>query len=325
MSRRQLVKPLSYSALIILLFLIPLFVTGPYLLHILIMCGISVILASSLRLIFNCGELSIATGGMMCLGGYTSTLLVMKLGVSTWAALVAGGAATTVLALLVGYPFFRLKGIYFALVTAFLGEVITLIAEQWRSVTGGAMGISNIPKPDPIVIPGLMNMDFTSKIDFYYLILVLTLVTLLILYAVEHSRVGVTWASIRASNALAESVGVNIANYKVLAFCIASFFPGMVGAFYSNYIMVIAPSTFGFVFSIYVIVYLVVGGPRKFLGPIIGALILTFVPELARPLKQFQPYIFAGLIMLVVFWLPEGIVGVPQRLRKIVRERAEHA
>jgi branched-chain amino acid transport system permease protein len=325
MSRKKLVKPLSYSAFIILLFLTPLFVTGPYLIHILIMCGISVILASSLRLIFNCGELSIATGGMMCVGGYMSALLVMKLGLSTWAALVMGGTAATVLALLVAYPFFRLKGIYFALVTAFLGEVIRLVAEQWRSVTGGTHGISNIPRPDPIIIPGLLNIDFTSKVHFYYLILLLVLLTLLILYAVEHSRAGVTWTSIRESDFLAESTGVNVINYKVLAFCIASFFPGLVGAFYSQYMTVINPSAFGFFFSIYVIVYLVVGGARRFIGPIIGAVILTSVPELARPVKEFQPYIFAGLIMLVLFWLPEGVIGLPKRLRKIIKERWGHA
>jgi branched-chain amino acid transport system permease protein len=325
MNVSKLVKPLSYSALIIFLFLVPLFIKGPYQLHILIMAGIAVILASSLRLIFNSGQLSLGHGGMMSVGAYTSALLVMKLGLSTWAALGIGAAAAAALALMVGYPFVRLKGMYFALVTVFLAEVIRLIAEQWREVTGGSLGITNIPRPDPIVIPGLLNVDFASKADFYYLILVLVLVTLLILYAIERSSVNVTWLSIRQTDFLAESVGVNTARLKVIAFTIGCFFAGLSGAFFSQYILVITPSAFGFVYAIYVVVYMIAGGMKRFSGPIIGALILTFLPESARVLKEYQPFIFAGVLMLIIFFLPEGMVGLPQRLRNIVRERFSHA
>jgi len=261
----------------------------------------------------------------MSVGGYTSALLVMKLGVSTWAAMLAGGVAAAFLALMVGYPFFRLKGIYFALVTIFLSEVIRLVLEQWSSVTGGTMGLTRIPKPNPIVIPGLFNMDFASKTDYYYLILVLALITILILYAIERSRILVTWNSIRESNDLAASVGVNLNNFKVLAFCICCFFPGIVGAFYSQYMTIIAPNAFGFTFSLYVIVYLIVGGAKRFAGPIIGAIILTLLPELARGLKEFQPFIFAVVMMAVIAFMPQGIVGIPQLLTKFVKERRGHA
>lgn len=325
MSRRKWAKPLSYSALIILLFLIPLFVTGPYQLHILIMAGISIILASSLRLIATSGQLSLGHGGMMAIGAYTSALLVMKLGLSSWAALVVAGLAAGLIALLVGYPFVRIRGIYFALVTIFLAEVIRLIAEQWRSLTGGTSGIINIPRPDPIVIPGLLNIDFASKVDFYYFVLVLMLVTLLILYAIEHSRTGLTWFSIQQADFLAESVGVNTARFKALAFSIGCFFAGIAGAFYSQYIAAITPSAFGFFFAIYIVVYMIVGGMGRFSGPIIGALILTLVPESVRALKEYQPFVFAGVLMLIIFFLPEGLVGLPQRLRKLVRERLSHA
>ena len=145
-------KRVLISALIIVLFLLPLAVTGPYQLHVLIMMGIAVMLSSSLRLIFNSGQLSLGHGGMMTFGAYTTALLITKLGLSTWLALAAGAAAGALLALLVGYPFMRLKGIYFSLVTVFLAEVVRLVAEQWRSLTSGSMGISNIPPPDAIAI-----------------------------------------------------------------------------------------------------------------------------------------------------------------------------
>lgn len=325
MNSRKLVKPLSYSALIIFLFLIPLFITGPYYLHLFIIVGIAVILASSLRLMFNSGLLSMGHGGMMSIGAYTSALLVMKLGLSSWAAMGLGAVAATVLTLLVAYPFVKLKGIYFSLVTVFLTEVIRFIAEQWRNLTGGTLGLINIPQPDPIVIPGLLNIDFASKTDFYYFMLVLVLVTLLILYAFERSNINLIWLSIQQADFLAMSIGVNTTRYKILAFCIGGFFAGLAGAFYSQYVTVITPTLFGFVYAIYILIYMIVGGRRSFAGPIIGAIILTFLPELARPLKEYQPFVFAGVLMLIIFFLPDGLVSLPQRLRKIVRKSWSHA
>jgi len=320
MSRRvRLIKPLSYGALIAALFLIPLVIKGPYTLHILIWTGISIILACSLRLILISGQLSLAHGGMMSLGAYTSALLVMKLGLSSWATLLLAGLAAAGLALLIGFPFVKLRGIYFAMVTIFLSQMIILTTEQWRSLTGGGVGILNIPRPDPIVIPGLLNMDFGSKVDFYYFILVLTLVTLLVLYAIEHSRIGLTWLSIQQADFLAESIGINTAKFKVLAFAIGCFFAGVVGGFYSHYIGVVTPRSFDFPFAVYAMVYMVAGGMGRFSGPILGALVLTLIPEFVRGLKEFQPFVFAGVLMVIIFFLPEGLVGLPERLRKLVK------
>jgi len=320
MDRREITIPLN-CALILFLFLIPLFVTGAYQLHVLVMTGIAVVLTSSLRLIFNSGQLSLGQGGMMTLGAYTSALLVTKLGLSTWIALGASAAAGALLGLLVGYPFMRLKGIYFSLVTVFMAEVIRLIAEQWRSVTGGTLGISNIPAPDAIAIPGLFNISFGSKVSFYYLTLILVLLSLLALYALERSRIGLTWFSVRESDFLSESIGIDTASSKVLGFCIGSFFAGLAGGLYSQYNSVITPSGFGFIYSMYVLIYMIVGGGQSFLGPILGAVILTFLPEVARPLKAYQPYIFGGVVILVMFLLPGGLVSLPQRIMTLFKGR----
>lgn len=325
MSRKKMAKGLSYGASVILLFFLPSFIQGPYTLHILIMAAMNIILASSLRLIAITGQLSLAHGGMMAVGAYTSALLVMKLGLSSWLALPLAGIAAAILALLVGFPFVKIKGIYFAMVTVFLAEMIILMAEHWRGLTGGSSGIINVPQPDPIAIPGLLSMDFASKADFYYFILALMLIILLILYAIEHSRVGLTWRSIQQADFLAESVGVNTARFKVLAFCMGCFFAGTAGSFYSQYISVINPRTFGFFFAIYVVVYVIVGGMGKFSGPIVGAFILTVLPELVRALKEFEPFVFAGVLMLVIFFLPAGLVGLPERLARLYKKRLSRA
>ena len=134
---------------------------------------------------------------------------------------------------------------------------------------------------------------------------------------------------IQQSDSLAESIGINCTGYKVLAFSIACFFPGIAGGFYAHYISTINPTTFGFLFSIYVIIYLVVGGMKSFVGPIIGAFIFTILPEILRPLKEFQPYFFAGSLMFVIFFMPEGLVGLPKRImsfyKRLFDKKGEHA
>lgn len=324
-SNHTLRKILGWGILLLLLTLIPLAGQDPYLLHILILVGINIMLASSLRLIALAGQISLAHGGMMGVGAYTSVLLVMKLGFSYWLALPLAGVASALLALLVGYPFVKLKGIYFSMVTIFLAEMIILTTEQWRGLTGGTSGIINIPRPGPLVIPGLLHLDFSSKLSFYFLLLLLIFLSLLILYALEHSRIGLTWQTIQQSHFLAESVGIHTIRYQVLAFAIGGFFAGIVGSFYGHYMSIISPRSFGFFFAINVLVYMVVGGTGRFSGPIFGASLLTSLPEVFRPLKEYQPFIFAGVMMFVIFFLPEGLVGLPRRIAELFGERFRRA
>jgi branched-chain amino acid transport system permease protein len=315
---------LTYLFIVVVLFLLPGFGFGPYALHLCIMMAMNIILASSLRLIFLTGQMSLAHGAMMTIGAYTSALLVMKLGCSSWLALLLSGFPAAIVALVIGYPLSKLKGMYFAMVTIFIAQILQLVGAQWRSLTGGAVGIFNIPGPDPVVIPGLLKADFSTKVDFYYLVLILTIVSLVIFWAIERSRVGLTLRGVSQSDSMAESVGIDTASYRVLAFAIGCFFPGLTGGFYSQYVSAIAPDTFAFLFTIYILIYMVVGGSGKFLGPIIGAAILTVLPEIARPLKEYVPFLFAAILMLVIFFFPRGMMGLPERLREIktkVRDR----
>jgi branched-chain amino acid transport system permease protein len=205
------------------------------------------------------------------------------------------------------------------MVTLFFTEFIKLTAEQWRSLTGGVSGIISIPRPDAVIIPGLMNTSFASKMDFYYLALIIVVVTLSFLYATESSRIGMTFLSIQQSDSLAESLGVNSSGFRVLAFSLGCFFAGIAGAFYGHYLSAITPASFSFLLSIYVFIYMVVGGMQSFYGPIIGASILTLIPEFARGLKEYEPFVFAAILLLVIFFLRGGLVSLPQRLSYSIR------
>lgn len=320
MNRKRLTKGLGLAALIIVLCALPSFVTGVYLAHVLITIGINIVLAASLRFIATSGQLSLAHAGMMSVGAYTSALLAVKAGLSFWLAMPLGGLSAMVLAILVGIPFVRLRGIYFTMVTLFLSEFIRLIVQEWKRLTGGASGILDIPRPGAFVIPGLLNIDFSIKAHYYYLILFLALVSLLILYALEHSRIGTTLFSVQQSDSLAESLGVDTAGYRILAFGIGCFFAGIVGAFYGHYYTGINPDSFGYLGGIYVLMYMVVGGIRRFPGPIIGAVILTVVPELSSGLQEYEPFVFAAILLIIIFFLREGVVSLPERIRKVRKE-----
>ena len=301
----------------VVVFLVPIFIPGPYILHVLILTLMNIVLASSLRLINLTGQISLAHSGMLMIGAYTSTLLVMKAGFSTWGSLIIAAIFAAIIAVLLGIPYTKLKGIYFSIITILTNEIVTLVAQQWRGMTNGSNGIYNIPKPDPIVIPGIINIVFDSRSDFYYMMLVIAIISLVIMYAIEHSRVGMAMQGIKQSESLSESVGINSTWYQVLAFAIGCFFSGLTGAFYSQYISAIDPTTFGFIFAVYTLIYMVVGGQGKFIGPIIGAFILTLLPELLRPLKEFQPYFFAAVLIVIIFFLPKGLIGLPEWWNKM--------
>jgi branched-chain amino acid transport system permease protein len=311
MNKREIVQASSAAIVLAVLLLIPLFISQTYILHVLIVIGINIVLASSLRFIATIGQFSLAHAGMVSIGAYTSALLVTKLGFSFWVSLPLAGLTAMIIACLVGYPFVRLKGIYFTMVTLFLTEFISLLATEWRTLTAGVQGIISIPPPNAIIIPGLLNLTFTSKVDFYYLALVMVGFTLLSLYAIESSRIGVTFSSIQQSEPLAESIGVNSSGYRVFAFSLGSFFAGIAGAFYSHYFSAIAPGSFGFLLSINVFIYMVVGGMRRFSGPVVGAVILTLIPEIAGEVKEYEPLVFAGILLLVIFFLRDGLVSLP--------------
>ena len=305
-------------ALLVVLVLVGVVVQGQYLLHLFIVMMMNIVLASSLRLINLSGQLSLAHGGMVTLGAYTAALLVMKLDTSSWLALVAGGALAAVVSFLIGFPFTRLKGIYFTMVSIFFVQIIVLTVQQWRSLTGGASGLYGIPRPD-----GFLGIVFKSKPSFYFLILGIAVVSLGIMWAIEHSRVGLTFRGIQQADSLAESVGVNTTTYKVLAFTLGGFFAGIIGAFYAQYISTLDPTAFSFLYTIYILIYMIVGGAGSFLGPIIGAAFLTLVPEVARPLESYMPLLFAAILMVIIFLMPEGLVGLPARLGRAFGKRVK--
>src|SRR5438445_886876 len=220
---RKLGVLLALAALVALALLVPA-LEGDYYVHVFALVFTNVIVAASLRPSLTCGQLNIGHSAFMSIGAYTSALLAKNLAVPFEISLLSGALLAAAVGLAIGYPALRLRGVYFAMVTVAFVEVIRLVAQIWVPLTRGMSGLSGIPKPS------LLGITLTTKAEQYYLVLFLMLVVLVVLWRLESSRLGLIWKSIGMADNLAQSLGVDIAKHKLLAFAIGCLLAGVAGA-----------------------------------------------------------------------------------------------
>jgi branched-chain amino acid transport system permease protein len=322
MNRNRLLKILGAVVLVVFLFLLPAFWQNVYWISVLVTIGINILLTSSLRSLNLIDHLSLGHVGFALIGAYGSALLVTRLGFSFWETLFIAGFVCSALGLALGYPILKVKGMYFCILTILIAESFRLIAFYWRDVTGGTYGLTGIPSPNPITLPLIGTIKFESETSYYYLVLVIVLVTLLILYSIEHSYIGTRWRAIRDTESLSQAIGINVIWYKMVNFAIACFFAGISGAVFAHYQHNLSAdfgSRFGVTMSIYLLTYMVVGGADYFAGPIIGTVVLTLLAELFRTIGEFQPMISGMIAILVMLFMPGGLVSLLGRSRKWLR------
>jgi branched-chain amino acid transport system permease protein len=301
----RLAAPAVAAVALGLALLVPLL--GDYYIHVFALVFTNVILAASLRPSLTCGQLNIGHSAFMCLGAYTSALLAKHYAVPFELSMLSGAVLATIVGLVVGYPALRLRGVYFAMVTVAFVEVIRLIAAIWVPLTRGNSGLSAIPKPN------LLGITLATKSSQYYLVVALAVVTLVVLWRLERSRLGLTWRSIGMADQLAQSVGVNIAAYKLVAFAIGCFFAGVAGTFYAHFIRFLFPPEFGFLVATNILVYNFVGGRGHFAGPVVGAVFLSLLSEPFRG-SAYETIFFSIAMLLTILFLPGGIITLPGKL-----------
>lgn len=237
-------KCICIAVILVMLAVMPFFTREPYVFHILCLIGINIIFAASLNAILNIGELNLAQAAFMGIGAYASTLLVTMAGLSFWVALPLASLVTATVSLFIGLLTLRFKGAYFLLFTFLFAELIRILLSNFGiGLFGGIPGITNIPKPR-IDLPGLLLITFDSKIEFYYLILAISLITILILGRIDRSRTGIIFDAISQSDSLAESIGISSMKFKVLGVAIGCFFAGVAGSLYAHFVGIITPSDF---------------------------------------------------------------------------------
>lgn len=305
-------KVIGLVVLAIILLLVPVVVRSPYHMHLLIMVGINAVLAMAFIFLLRTGLITLAIAAFWGIGAYSSALLAVRLGLPFWLALPASALITAIIAFCIGYLLVRNPGFGFIILTIAFGMAIVLVFGTF-DFFGGYVGIINIPRPEPITIPFLAPIEFSrvSKTAYYYLMLFLVLIVVLAFYAFYASSAGRAWRAIGLSPHLAESLGVNLFKYRLTAFIISSTAAGLMGSFYAHYMESLVPNAFNVLKTIYAHVYAILGGIGFAIsGPVVGALIMTISPELLREFQEFEP-IFTGLLLiLLVLFLPNGLLGL---------------
>ena len=312
MERKNKAKFIGSMALIVLALIVPLITQNPSYLHTLITAYMFSMLTLGFVLVWVTGRLPLGQAGFFAIGGYSSALMVMQLGLSFWVALLLAGIVAGFFGLMIGWVVVRRGGITFIMLTWAFAEVIRLVISNERTFLGGRFGIANVPDPKSISIFGLATIDFISRIPYYYLILLLLLVMVFFLWRLYNSRFGRIFRSLSQSDRLSQSVGVDIANYRLWAFTIAAFFGGLAGSFYAHYFNYLNPVAFNLLTSINIQVYAVVGGVFNFIsGPLIGTIFLVVISQFLHGLIIWERIIYGAVLIFIALFLSGGLASVP--------------
>lgn len=289
-----------------------------YALHLSVVAELYTVLALALN--FQLGSANIpnfATGASYGIGAYTSALLALNWNVSFWLALPAAAVVATAFGFLLGLPTMRTRDSYLALVTIAFGVVIHQLLNNFE-FTGGPNGLVGIPAPElfghsfasPLVVFG---HALPPQANFYYLSALLVGIAVVFANRLHNSRVGLAWNALRSDELAARCQGINTTWYKVLAFAVDSFLAGFAGTIYAFYVGFISPDNFTFLVSVTIMTMVIAGGMDNILGVIVGAFLLTLLPEKLRAFSDYRILFFGATVIIFLMIRPQGIF--PQRLR----------
>jgi branched-chain amino acid transport system permease protein len=308
-------RKIGAALFVLVLVLIPVAVTAPYYLHLLITVIVNALLAMTFILTLRTGLINVAMAAFWGVGAYVTAILETKAGMSFWLALPISAVCGLILALLLGLVVVRFSGFGFVILTLVIASLVPLFFGTFEYF-GRYVGIINIPRPDPIPLPGGGQIEFLTKVPYYYLILGIGLVCVAVLWAFYASSTGRAWRAIGLSSQLAQSVAINPFRYRLVAWTLGSTIAAIVGSFYAAYSQSVVPGTFGPFKSIYIQIFGILGGMGYvIMGPVVGAFILTLIPEALRFLKGNEPIFTGALIILIVIFLPQGLLGWVASLR----------
>jgi branched-chain amino acid transport system permease protein len=276
-------------------------------------------------LTFYIGRINIGQGAYALLGGYVSAILVVHYGWSFWLTLPAAGLMCAAFATVIGLPILRLRGVYFAMTSLVLTQVMQLIALA-LPLTNGAKGMVSIPLPGEVSLFGLVIIpDFASlanlKQGYYFLAVTLMVLSYAGLYRLTKSRLGALCISLQQNEELASSIGVNIAALRVLAYAISSFLGGLGGAIFVAISQSIYPSSFTVSDSVNFMLNCFLGGLGYVFGPMLGTLVLYFGWDLLYKMAEYQLLIFSTILIALMLILPNGLLSL--RPSQWIR-RSEH-
>jgi len=307
---REIVKFLMLVAVVLLS---PLAVHEGYLLNVLVFVGIHTMLALALNLLLGyAGQISLGHAGFFGLGAYLSGILTATHGINPWLAMGIAATIVTLLAFVVGFPVLKLKGHYLAMATLGLGIIIYIVFNEAVGLTGGPSGLSGIPN---LSVGGFI---FDNDLKNYYLIWTFALISMGLSLNLVHSRIGRALRAIHDSEVAARVMGVNARLLKVQIFALSAGLSAVAGSLYAHTMTFVAPASFGFNFSVELVTMVIIGGLASIYGSLLGAALLTVLPELLRAFQDYDIIVYGTLLIVMTMYMPGGLVkGVPNLLAAV--------
>jgi len=265
--------------------------------------GIHALLVVGLNLLLGyAGQISLGHAAFFGLGAYTSGILTATWGANPWLALLAGLAVSGVAAWLIGIPALKLRGYYLAMATLGFGIIVYIVFNEAQALTGGPSGLHGIP---PLSLPGL-SLNTPRRL---YLLIWVTLGLILALSAnLVDSRFGRAIRALHDTETAAQSLGVDTARVKLQVFVWSALYASLAGSYYAHTLNFIAPASFNFMFSIKLVTMVVLGGMASIWGSLLGAAVLTVLPELLTVFHDYEVIVFGAILMVVMIFLPRGLV-----------------
>ncbi len=298
---------------------IPALVQDDFWMHVIDMALINALIGLGLNVILRTGQISLGHAAFMAVGAYVSAQLSLRAGVPLLFCFLIAGVSAGVLGGLLGRLILRLKGVYFVLFTFALNEFGVLFAKNFKAITGGNNGITGIPSP---TIP-FLEKSLRDPGDYFYLALTTVVIAYFLIRLLYQSSFGRAMDAVRESEVLAASTGYDPMKIKTMAFALGCALAGLGGSLFAHFLLYISPFSFTFWQSVNFLLINIIGGTSSILGPLIGALVLTPLPELLRDYVIWQQVLYGLLLMLFMRFLPDGITTLPVKVGRLFRSTGE--
>ncbi len=309
-------RPIAIGAGVII-FLLPAGMNNYYI-DILTITGTYALLALGLNIVVGMtGLLDLGYVSFYAVGAYSYGILNKSMGLPFWPALLVGAFLAALTGAFLGIVTLRLRGDYLAIVTLGFLMIVHLVLNNWDTLTGGPNGILGIARPS---IGGFV---FSRPIHFFYLILFLNVLAIIVISRLNNSIIGRAWIAIREDEIAAEAMGINVTKMKILAFTLGASWAGLAGVFFAGRYSFISPESFTFFETVLVLSMVVLGGMGSIGGVILGAALLTILPEIFREFQDYRMLAFGGAMVLVMIFRPQGLIGNPRRKVELIEEQEE--
>ena len=254
------------------------------------------------------GQKSLGHAAFFGIGAYTVAIF-LKMGLSFWLAIPSAAVLCFITGLLLGFPALRVQTIYLAFATLGFNTAVWLLMRNEEWLTGGTFGINNIARPSAF------GLSFDGNLNYYYLTLAVSILMSLLLWGLLRSPWGRAFTALRDNPIRAESLGIDIKAYTLFSFAIGAVYAGVAGGFFASLVQFIDPAPFTVESSIMMYLMVVVGGPGYFLGPLLGAAVGVILPEWLRFAQAWYLFVFGSAVILLMIWLPDGLLSIPDRIR----------